>query len=58
MKCLLFFFLSFFFGAVKTTCSSADFTCKSGQCVPARWKCDGEPECLDESDEAESTCSK
>lgn len=47
-----------FFCAVKTTCSVEDFTCANGQCVPARWKCDGEPECLDGSDEAESTCSK
>ncbi|KAK3574383.1 hypothetical protein QTP86_006157 [Hemibagrus guttatus] len=42
---------------MKTTCSVEDFTCTNGQCVPARWKCDGEPECLDGSDEAESTCN-
>uniref|UniRef100_A0A8C2CJD9 Low density lipoprotein receptor-related protein 8, apolipoprotein e receptor n=1 Tax=Cyprinus carpio TaxID=7962 RepID=A0A8C2CJD9_CYPCA len=32
------------------------FTAHNGQCVPARWRCDGEPECSDGSDEADSTC--
>ncbi|KAA0712965.1 Low-density lipoprotein receptor-related protein 8 [Triplophysa tibetana] len=39
------------------TCAPTDFTCKNGQCVPARWRCDGEPECPDGSDEADTTCS-
>uniref|UniRef100_A0A672MWB1 Low-density lipoprotein receptor-related protein 8-like n=1 Tax=Sinocyclocheilus grahami TaxID=75366 RepID=A0A672MWB1_SINGR len=34
------------------------FACKNGQCLPARWRCDGEPECPDGSDEADSTCSR
>lgn len=42
----------------KNTCATTDFTCKNGQCVPARWRCDGEPECADGSDEADATCSK
>uniref|UniRef100_A0A665U9T2 Low density lipoprotein receptor-related protein 8, apolipoprotein e receptor n=1 Tax=Echeneis naucrates TaxID=173247 RepID=A0A665U9T2_ECHNA len=33
------------------TCATTDFACKNGQCVPARWRCDGEPECADGSDE-------
>uniref|UniRef100_A0A8C1Y4J2 Low density lipoprotein receptor-related protein 8, apolipoprotein e receptor n=1 Tax=Cyprinus carpio TaxID=7962 RepID=A0A8C1Y4J2_CYPCA len=46
-------------GAVlKKTCATTDFACKNGQCVPARWRCDGEPECPDGSDEADSTCSR
>lgn len=42
----------------KKTCATTDFTCKNGQCVPARWRCDGEPECADGSDEADAICSK
>uniref|UniRef100_A0A668A7Z4 Low density lipoprotein receptor-related protein 8, apolipoprotein e receptor n=1 Tax=Myripristis murdjan TaxID=586833 RepID=A0A668A7Z4_9TELE len=42
----------------KKTCATTDFACKNGQCVPARWRCDGEPECADGSDEADATCSR
>uniref|UniRef100_A0A3Q3WYZ7 EGF-like domain-containing protein n=1 Tax=Mola mola TaxID=94237 RepID=A0A3Q3WYZ7_MOLML len=42
----------------KKTCAPAEFACLNGQCVPGRWRCDGEPECSDGSDEAEETCSK
>uniref|UniRef100_A0A8C4S778 Low density lipoprotein receptor-related protein 8, apolipoprotein e receptor n=1 Tax=Erpetoichthys calabaricus TaxID=27687 RepID=A0A8C4S778_ERPCA len=37
------------------TCAPTDFACRNGQCVPARWRCDGEAECSDGSDEAETT---
>uniref|UniRef100_A0A671XQT0 Low density lipoprotein receptor-related protein 8, apolipoprotein e receptor n=1 Tax=Sparus aurata TaxID=8175 RepID=A0A671XQT0_SPAAU len=40
------------------TCATTDFACKNGQCVPARWRCDGEPECADGSDEADAICSR
>uniref|UniRef100_A0A8K9VAE0 Low density lipoprotein receptor-related protein 8, apolipoprotein e receptor n=1 Tax=Oncorhynchus mykiss TaxID=8022 RepID=A0A8K9VAE0_ONCMY len=40
------------------TCATTDFACKNGQCVPQRWRCDGEPECADGSDEADATCSR
>uniref|UniRef100_A0A4W4FF19 EGF-like domain-containing protein n=1 Tax=Electrophorus electricus TaxID=8005 RepID=A0A4W4FF19_ELEEL len=43
---------------LKKTCAPSDFACENGQCVPGRWRCDGEPECPDGSDEAEATCSK
>lgn len=46
------------FHAAKKTCAPAEFACLNGQCVPGRWRCDGEPECPDGSDEAEETCSK
>uniref|UniRef100_A0A8D3BSU8 Low density lipoprotein receptor-related protein 8, apolipoprotein e receptor n=1 Tax=Scophthalmus maximus TaxID=52904 RepID=A0A8D3BSU8_SCOMX len=42
--------------AAKKTCATTDFACKNGQCVPARWRCDGEPECADGSDEADAIC--
>ncbi|KAM7378967.1 hypothetical protein PAMP_004552 [Pampus punctatissimus] len=45
-------------GAARKTCAPAEFACLNGQCVPGRWRCDGEPECPDGSDEAEETCSK
>uniref|UniRef100_A0A667ZWB9 LDL receptor related protein 8 n=1 Tax=Myripristis murdjan TaxID=586833 RepID=A0A667ZWB9_9TELE len=37
------------------TCAPSEFACLNGQCVPGRWRCDGEPECPDGSDEAEAT---
>ncbi|KAJ7986284.1 hypothetical protein DPEC_G00338340 [Dallia pectoralis] len=42
----------------KKTCAATDFACDNGQCVPQRWRCDGEPECADGSDEADTTCSR
>uniref|UniRef100_A0A8C5HWX3 EGF-like domain-containing protein n=1 Tax=Gouania willdenowi TaxID=441366 RepID=A0A8C5HWX3_GOUWI len=44
--------------AARKTCAPAEFACLNGQCVPGRWRCDGEPECPDGSDESEETCSK
>uniref|UniRef100_A0A8C8B1I8 Very low-density lipoprotein receptor n=1 Tax=Otus sunia TaxID=257818 RepID=A0A8C8B1I8_9STRI len=48
----------FFFLAAKKTCAESDFTCDNGHCIPARWKCDGEEECPDGSDESEAACTK
>uniref|UniRef100_A0A8C2ZGA5 Low density lipoprotein receptor-related protein 8, apolipoprotein e receptor n=2 Tax=Percomorphaceae TaxID=1489872 RepID=A0A8C2ZGA5_CYCLU len=45
-----------FVSTAKKTCATTDFACKNGQCVPARWRCDGEPECADGSDEADAIC--
>uniref|UniRef100_A0A3Q2YM33 EGF-like domain-containing protein n=1 Tax=Hippocampus comes TaxID=109280 RepID=A0A3Q2YM33_HIPCM len=40
------------FTTSRKTCAPAEFACLNGQCVPGRWRCDGEPECPDGSDEA------
>ena len=44
--------------AVKKTCAESDFVCISGQCVPNRWQCDGDPDCEDGSDESAELCRK
>lgn len=38
------------------TCSSDQFTCQEGQCVPANYRCDHVKDCVDNSDE--NNCSK
>lgn len=38
---------------VASTCASNQFACKNGICVPGFWKCDGDNDCGDDSDEAE-----
>lgn len=43
---------------VRKTCEEVDFVCHSGQCVPKRWQCDGEPDCEDGSDESIEMCRK
>lgn len=35
------------------TCAEDEFTCKSGHCVPMKWTCDKETDCLDGSDETD-----
>ncbi|CAG2240579.1 VLDLR [Mytilus edulis] len=35
----------------RKTCSSGEFTCDSGQCIHINWKCDGEKDCYDSTDE-------
>ena len=42
----------------KVTCSETEFACTSGRCIPARWQCDREPDCDDESDENPDICGK
>lgn len=43
---------------MKKTCAESDFVCNSGQCVPNRWQCDGDPDCEDGSDESAELCRK
>lgn len=37
-------------------CKPGEFRCKNKHCIQARWKCDGDDDCLDGSDEDSVTC--
>ncbi|XP_078415556.1 very low-density lipoprotein receptor-like [Cetorhinus maximus] len=36
---------------LKASCDAPWFRCKNGRCVPSLWKCDGDDDCTDGSDE-------
>ncbi|XP_029442492.1 low-density lipoprotein receptor-related protein 8-like isoform X2 [Rhinatrema bivittatum] len=40
-------------GSPVTTCLSRQYACRTGRCIPAIWRCDGDEDCEDGSDEAE-----
>lgn len=37
-------------------CQPGEFACKNNRCIQERWKCDGDNDCLDNSDEAPDLC--
>ncbi|XP_008586888.1 PREDICTED: low-density lipoprotein receptor-related protein 1B-like, partial [Galeopterus variegatus] len=37
-------------------CKAGEFRCKNRHCIQARWKCDGDDDCLDGSDEDSVNC--
>lgn len=45
----------FFFSPLNVepvTCNHKDFACANGDCISSRFRCDGDYDCLDNSDEA------
>ena len=50
----------FHFGNIDRTCKDTEFQCGSGECIVSSWRCDGDADCNDLSDESncpKSTCS-
>ncbi|XP_031769121.2 low-density lipoprotein receptor isoform X6 [Galleria mellonella] len=43
--------------AESRTCTSSEFRCKTGRCIPLSWRCDNEKDCSDGSDEEPGTCT-
>lgn len=39
-------------------CQPGEFACSNNRCIQERWKCDGDNDCLDNSDEAPDLCSE
>lgn len=39
-------------------CQPGEFACKNNRCIQDRWKCDGDNDCLDNSDETAELCRK
>lgn len=46
----------YFIEGARTKCEESQFPCSNGRCIPLLWKCDGDEDCSDGSDE--SACGK
>ncbi len=51
-------FILEYFLAISSSCASANFTCRNGQCISRRKVCDGQADCSDNSDEDTRFCCK
>lgn len=45
-----------FFSSFAASCPQSHFTCTSGKCIPAHWRCDNHVDCDDGSDESAECC--
>ena len=45
-------------GCKNVTCEANQHQCTNGRCIPMTWKCDGENDCGDGSDEGDSCAEK
>ncbi|KAF7241922.1 Low-density lipoprotein receptor-related protein 1, partial [Varanus komodoensis] len=39
-------------------CKPGEFQCKNGRCIQELWRCDGDNDCLDGSDEHSEICCR
>jgi hypothetical protein len=53
---LLLIFLNFVCFLTIAACSTSQFECESGECLPLAWRCDFEKDCADGSDELDPSC--
>ena len=44
--------------AKQRTCGESEFRCDDGECILGYWQCDGEKDCIDESDEKPEVCGQ
>lgn len=45
-------------GSEQRSCRNDEFQCHNQRCIRALWKCDGDDDCLDGSDEEPHSCCK
>lgn len=44
-------FFTFLQNGCDVKCDSDQYQCQNGHCIPIRWRCDADADCLDGSDE-------